>query len=158
MNVDNVKRENNLDVIKGIMMIFIIVTHYGWDSEVRLKLLFPFWIDMAVPSLMIISGYVYAKSYMRNNITEMEKAYKLTFILKKINRYTIPFLITIIIQMILSRKTSFMFVPESKSLILKWILSGGTGPGSYYYPCMIQLIFYFPLIYFGIKKYKMGGG
>lgn len=34
---------------------------------------------------------------------------------------------------------------------------GGFGPGSYYYPVMIQLVFVFPIIYFIVKRHKHKG-
>ena len=36
-------------------------------------------------------------------------------------------------------------------------MEGGYGPGSYYFPIMIQFIFLFPVIYFVISKYKTKG-
>lgn len=36
-------------------------------------------------------------------------------------------------------------------------LKGGFGPGSYYYPIMIQFIFYFPVLFGIIKKYNFSG-
>ncbi|MBO4449633.1 MAG: hypothetical protein J5777_03525, partial [Clostridiales bacterium] len=36
-------------------------------------------------------------------------------------------------------------------------LRGGLGPGSYYFPIMIQFIFYFPVIFFIIRKYDLKG-
>lgn len=39
-----------------------------------------------------------------------------------------------------------------------WIyLVGGQGPGSYYYPCMIQFIFLFPVIFFIVRKHGQRG-
>lgn len=43
---------------------------------------------------------------------------------------------------------------------LQWtldFLDGGYGPGSYYYPLMIQLIFVFPIIHFIVRKYQYLG-
>lgn len=40
---------------------------------------------------------------------------------------------------------------------LNFFLEGGFGPGSYYYPIMIQFIFVFPLIYFVVKRYNTFG-
>lgn len=36
-------------------------------------------------------------------------------------------------------------------------LQGGLGPGSYYYPIMLQFIFLFPIIFFIVKKYRFKG-
>ena len=41
--------------------------------------------------------------------------------------------------------------------VLKNYLCGGWGPGSYYYPLMIQFVFVFPIIYFVIKENSRRG-
>lgn len=85
------KRNYFLDVLKGICIIFVIITHYKWQAAERLQYGFPFWVDMAVPIFMIISGYVYACSFRKNEIENIEKAYELKFIVSKLIRYTVPF-------------------------------------------------------------------
>jgi fucose 4-O-acetylase-like acetyltransferase len=52
-----------LDALKGICIIFVVITHFRWTEELRLLLFFPFTIHMAVPIFMLISGYVYAVVY-----------------------------------------------------------------------------------------------
>ena len=63
-------RLNYLDFYKGICIIFIIITHYSWNDNERLHYLFPFWIDMAVPVFMVITGYVTSLSF-QNRGTEL---------------------------------------------------------------------------------------
>ena len=60
-------RNSVIDIIKGICILFVIITHYQWTNEQRLMLLFPFWIDMAVPLFMIFSGYLSALSFYKRN-------------------------------------------------------------------------------------------
>lgn len=57
------ERYRSVDFIKGICILFIIITHHSWSKAEMSKYLFPFWIDMAVPLFMIISGFVYSESY-----------------------------------------------------------------------------------------------
>lgn len=59
---DASQRYTNLDVVKGICILMAIFTHYDWSDKQRILLLFPFWIDMAVPVFMVITGYVSALS------------------------------------------------------------------------------------------------
>lgn len=40
--------------------------------------------------------------------------------------------------------------------LTQWIY-GGYGPGSYYYPVIVQFIFLFPIIYFTIRRFRLGG-
>ena len=120
----------------------------------RVKYFFPFWIDMAVPVFMIISGYTYAESYRKNNIVCISEAYKPEFLINKIIRYTCPFVIAYVLEIFIH-----IFLKDAISIksILATFLVGGEGPGSYYYPIMIQFIFVYPVIYFIIKKFKYNG-
>lgn len=141
------QRLHHIDFIKGICIIFVITTHCNWENTERSKLLFPFWIDLAVPVFMIISGYTYAVSYKKNNINSIGDAYLAENIINKILRFTIPFSIIFIIEHIiyfLQNKQSY-----SNNILdfINLFLIGGSGPGSYYYPVMIQFIFVYPIIF-----------
>ena len=49
------------------------------------------------------------------------------------------------------------FVPSGVMSVVRMIVTGGQGPGSYYYPIMIQFVFVFPIIYFTIRDYNSAG-
>ena len=49
------KRNTTIDVIKGAVMFNVVICHAMWTEAERLKLLFPFWVQMTIPTLMIIS-------------------------------------------------------------------------------------------------------
>ena len=141
-----------MDVLKGIGILFVIFSHFGWSTEQRLKMFFPFLVDMAVPIFMVISGYVYFFSFEKNKIGTYEDSWKLKFLIPKIIRYSIPFFITIIIEFLcalLFHKLDYLFFID--------VFRGGTGPGSYYFPIMIQFLFVFSFIYFFVKKYGFKG-
>jgi len=109
---------------------------------------------MAVPIFMALSGYVYTKSFLRKNIDSMEAAYNPVKIVERILRFTVPYLLCFGVEVILDvlcepRETIFNMLAR--------FLRGGYGPGSYYYPVMIQFIFIFPLIFFLIKRYQKKG-
>ena len=148
--MEDKKRIRSLDLIKGLLIIFTIITHYDWTDDQRRMMLFPYWIDMAVPVFVIISGYVNALSYQRKTITTIKEAYNYKEILSKYIRYTVPMLIAFAIEYV-------MYAVIGKSISLGKFLTGGVGPGSYYYPVMIQFIFIYPLIYFAIKEHDMTG-
>lgn len=71
----NRERYNLLDIIKGIMILFIIITHFQfvYPDDYK-KYGFFFWIDMAVPVFMVITGYLYALQYEKKNIESFEQA------------------------------------------------------------------------------------
>lgn len=103
---------------------------------------------------MIISGYVYAASFERKQINSIESAYKLKEIVNKFIRYTIPY-----IGIYLAEAVGYLVVKRKADILemVKVLLGGGYGPGSYYYPIMLQFMFIFPIIYFIIRKYDLLG-
>lgn len=64
--MENKTRETGIDILKIICMCFIVITHFNWNEKQEQVLLFPFWIDMAVPILMIITGYNYYNSFNKH--------------------------------------------------------------------------------------------
>ena len=146
---------HSIDFMKGICVLFIIITHYSWENTERLRFLFPFWIHMAVPIFMIISGFVYTKSFLKKGIDTIDKVYTVDFFFGKVIRYTVPFTIAFLIEEIIFKAVGAS--SHSIKQIIYAFLSGGYGPGSYYYPIMVQFIFYFPIIYAIIRKYERNG-
>lgn len=150
-----------LDILKFSCIVMVIVTHYEWTDEQRRQLLFPYWIDMAVPVFMLISGYLGAMSFERHKIDDIKKSYNRYFILAKVLRYAIPFSVVFIVEVIadffiksiINTEWNCAFQPSVAGLI-KFYINGGAGPGSYYFPVMLQFVFLFPGIYFAVRKKK----
>lgn len=148
------KRNHMVDILKGICIICVIITHFEWQSSVRLIPIFPFLIDMAVPVFMIISGYVYAISYEKHGIASIGQAYQIDYVIDKLLRYTIPFIIIYVLELITFYRLDVIY---SKREIIWNFFTGGFGYGSYYYPIMIQFIFVFPIVFFLIKRLDFFG-
>ena len=149
------EHEHSVDIVKGLCIIFVIINHYSWQDSERLKFLFPFWIHMAVPAFMVISGYVYTKSFHNNHLNSIGDAYTINNILRRILKYSIPFIIAFAVEEII-----FTFsgnINHNIAQIGRSFLNGGHGPGGYYYPILIQFIFYFPIIFVIIQKYDFKG-
>lgn len=116
-------RNSNVDVLKGICIVFVLITHYRWSNVMRAKLLFPYWIDMSVPIFMFLSGYVGSLSNIRHKINGLADSYTLNNIMRKGIRYTIPFFITF-----LAEETLFWLNPQTKYSLYEIVihfLSGG---------------------------------
>ncbi len=143
-----------IDIYKGLAIVFVIITHCNWSDVQRKVLLFPYWIDMAVPIFMMLSGYVYSLSY-RKNFQTLRDGYSKVRIIKSFLRYTIPFTIIYFIEMLVS----IIYAKEMISItnLIKVFITGGLGPGSYYYPILIQMIFVFPIIYYVVLKFHHKG-
>ncbi|MBQ9539294.1 MAG: acyltransferase family protein [Treponema sp.] len=154
-------RNRFIDVLKGFCIVAVVFTHVEWSGEQTRKLLFPFWIDMAVPFFMLVSGYVYAKSFVKNKVEDLDSAYSRKYLLKNSIRYTLPFFAAYMLELawrFLTRKSSGL--KEVKDFFITAVfgfLSGGYGPGSYYYPEMMQIMFLFPIIYILVKKFSFKG-
>lgn len=158
--METLNRNHFIDVLKGICIIFIVFTHASWTPEQNLKLLFPFWIDMAVPFFMLVSGYVYTKSFQKNKIETLDSAYNKKYLLKNFIRYTIPYFVAFAIDFCVQVIWYIRNPVGIKGFFVHEIalfLQGGNGPGSYYYPAMIQIMFLFPIIYVLVKKYNWKG-
>ena len=119
-------REHNhtIDVIKGIAILLIIYTHYGWTADQRKSLLFLFVVNMAIPVFMVITGYVYSLSMTRKGIKHAEQAYRLPFILKRMVRYTIPMIAVIIWEIV---DPHFNTLTMSWDELLAWAIDGTNG-------------------------------
>ena len=70
------RRNIALDSTKGLAILMVIITHFEWTTAERQALLFPFWISMAVPLFMLVTGYVTAASYDRKGITSLRAMYQ----------------------------------------------------------------------------------
>lgn len=142
----------SIDILKTLCIVFILITHSDWNWNERCNLLFPYWIDMAVPIFMYISGYVYSQSYIKNGINNLSQMYKIKNLYNRAIRFVVPFSIMYVIQVL----TKIILLHQDLSLfsLVKMYLYGAEGAGSYYFPCMIQFIFMFPIIFKLINKYK----
>lgn len=144
------KRIIGIDYIKTICMIMIVITHFSFDPAIRKSIIFPFFIDLAVPILMITTGFNYynsTKKYDFGNLTEYVLNY-FKDIKKKLKRILKPFLFMILITLI---PMCVLLQFDLDKLALN-IIGGGVGPGSYYTIIMIQLIIIYPFIYSIIEK------
>ena len=143
----------SLDYLKAICILFVIITHAALVDRLRTEFLFPFWIDMAVPIFMIISGFVYSMSAERKHITRIPDWFNLNIFKPKFMRILTPFVIVYIIE-------AFMFLvyyqitgTDYSLFMLVWkFFAGGWGPGSYYVPILIQLLIAFPFLFYIFKR------
>ena len=146
------ERSKNLDYLKALCIIFVITVHFEWSSVQKLQYLFPYWIDMAVPFFMLISGYVNTASCIKRQINSLDNLLSCERIIKQYLRFTVPFLIFLAIE--------FLLIPaqdRTLKFIIQSMFTGGLGKGSYYYPLMIQFIFVFPFIYKIITAFPKKG-
>lgn len=141
------KRVYLIDYLKAVCVVMVIITHYDWTDKIHG--VFLFGINMAVPVFMLISGYNFTASGLRKANGEIWKMYQPEMILPKVVRFTSPFLLIytfeVILKVVQGREYSVLDIFGD-------FLEGGYGPGSYYYPLMLQLLIVFPIIFLLVKK------
>lgn len=141
------------DYLKTISIVMVIITHFNWKN--RAHPVFPFIINMAVPIFMITSGFLWSMSCDKIKSNLNENLYSIENIWKKFIRFTVPYIFIIIFQLF----CVFVLNKQNYSFgnVIKIVWTGGMGPGSYYYPILIQLIFFFPIIYLIVHKFLLKG-
>lgn len=162
------KHFTNIDVLKGICIVIVIIEHAHWPSNIYYNFLFPIWDRFAIPCFMVISGYVYSHSFSKNESIKEHYSNKL---IPRLLRYLIPYTTAIIIEFLaiyiitkfdllnllnISIKSN-LNEQLSFTSILKTYFTGGYGPGNYYTPVIMELTILFPYINKFIKKYRFKG-
>lgn len=145
-------RLHEIDILKAISILLVLITHLRWTDLERKFFLFPFFIEMGVPFFMMISGYVGAVFLDRTGKVTLTECYSEWSILKKILAYTFPFFVCVSGELVLKFLWSGQTYP-----VVKTFICGGIGPGSYYYPCLIQYVLTFPIVFIIIKRNKEKG-
>ena len=148
VGMDKDKRYYSVDSLKGIAMLSIVITHFAWSDAERMNPVFPYFIDMAVPMMMFCMAFLWS---IHGDETDI---YNGKIIGRKLFRILFPYLLCFIPDIFYAFKTG-----EAYDLIsaINLFLVGGRGPGSYYVPVMVQIIFFFPIIYGIIRRYKNKG-
>lgn len=151
-------RSSTLDVLKGVCILLVIFTHLAWTESEILNMYATLWVELAVPIFMLTTGFLYAKSFKNKKCMSLSEIYTSAKggQIVKILRYSVPYFIAWIIELIIMHLLHMREFP-GPAMLLKEFLSGGVGPGSYYYPVLIQLVFLFPLIYIIVLKYEVRG-
>ncbi len=147
------QRNRTLDLLKGILIIFVITLHFPFAGEFKERALFPYWVNFAVPAFLFISGYVSSLSAGRSG-GGLKELYDPKRLLAKCVRFLVPYTVYFVLMQIIFRVTGLYKVGivkyGLKALFFDY-LRGSAGPGSYYVPMMIEFIFVFPLIYLLVK-------
>ena len=135
-----------IDIIKAFAIISVLILHVNVPYEFDQKFFLSLYTLVSVQIFIIITGYNYTASYMNRNIT-LKTWYGKYNLQRKLKRILIPYILIVIFETIIL----YIKVDYTKYRNLKYIgtlfLEGGLGPGSYYTPVLIQIVFiYFPLL------------
>lgn len=142
-----------IDYLKAVSVIMVIFTHYDWKDKT--SLFFTLIIAMAVPIFMVISGYNFSMSYTKKTTGALKELYAPSMLLPRLYRFFLPFLIIYIPEMLLHVVMKGQtYTPLD---LVRYFFRGGLGPGSYYVPVLVVMLFTFPLIYACIRRFSYWG-
>lgn len=142
------KRIDLIDYLKAISCLLVIATHYDWPD--KHGFVFTGFINMAVPIFMILTGYNFAMSYKKKTDGSYKEMYSWKMVGPKLNRFLVPYAFIVIVEIILKL---------SKGMELDYwtFAKGGYGPGSYYVPLLVELLFLLPIIYKLVETHPIVG-
>lgn len=128
----------SIDLLKGISIILVLLTHVNMSAQQKNGIFAHFWIFAAVCIFMIVSAYNYsmrgAKDYFTPGV-----------FLPRVLRTLLPWIIVWLVEIIYRS----LFTEYSLSIhrLILLFLNGGNGPGGYYIPMLFQLLIVFPILY-----------
>ena len=128
-----------IDYIKGICIIFVILTHSMYRYELR-PILFPYWGDTAVPIFIIIQAFHYYKKGLDIRMPNITKLWK---------NVILPFIITLALMF---TAQYFFYFNKTNGIFSPALYWDKRGPGSYYVFIYLELAFIIPLFAPIIKK------
>ena len=140
-----------IDYAKAYSIIVVLLNHSTPNSAL--------YKVVSIPIFMILTGHNYTLSFKNKNISSCQLWDK-EDILKKLKRVVIACFYMVLFEIIvIFLKDEFIDLRNFKNIALL-LLKGGTGPGSYYPPTLIQIIlFYFPLLlFFNINIMRINKG
>ena len=153
------KRICMIDYLKAFAILSVIYMHCEiGESVAGLKFGDPFWLRIPVPIFMFISGYTFTLSLEKNGsgFHAAKAWYSPRILLQKCSRFIIPMLPIYFIRVLKDNYVDHHSVTIGM-FFKNLILGGGSGPGSYYFPCIMCLLLIFPFIYLVIKYAKIWG-
>ena len=131
-----------LDFLKGFCILSVIFNHcFGPQKD---NFFFPYWGQLAVPLFLILQSY---HVFRRDNV-QIGKPQ----VTKMMHRIFLPFVAVTLLEFslcLLFRDTSLMQLAKGT------ILSGGIGPGSYYFWVYLQFFFLIPLTYWAFRRFNI---
>lgn len=137
------------DNIKAVCILFVVLTHLPWTDVWRSRLLFPFWVDMAVPFFLLISAVLRTQKldYNRGEGGRTRLCWSPKQLRRAFGRLMCPYIVIAVIELLADLVLHRALVPtDSAKAFLYWLCTGLTGPGSYYVPIMVQFTLFFPCI------------
>ena len=129
-----------IDYLKAICIIMVVISH--GTGEARDVLLYPFWIDQAVPIFLMIQVF---HAYKRDTVNYPSFSKLWSRIMK-------PFLAIQCLMVVFYLIRYFLKNEDFTENMLLLVKNGGHGPGSYYIWIYLQFSIILPLFTKLVKK------
>lgn len=151
-----------IDLLKGIAIIFVIILHLlpinitntsnallmssylTINNSVLINLALNLTLYQAVPIFFVLMGLNMGSSFKRRNYVYFNQLYSKEYFKSRFDRIVIPFIFIFIISLI------FSYAIKGNILIGYFTILGllpFTGPGNYFISILLQFIIIFPLLY-----------
>lgn len=141
MNSRVQKRDHEIDFLKGIAILFVVLTHSipKGSRDVALGCLY---IGQAVPMFMILSGFNSRLSWEHKRLS-LKDSYGIGLLRNKTLRLLVPLGYIVLVQAFF-----LWFVRDVPFVVVgrQFIKQGGWGPGSYFPWLFIQCLLILPLL------------
>lgn len=124
-----------LDYLKGIAILLVLLNH--GTSVFDGKLLYPLWVEQAVPIFFLVEAFqIYKKEQI--HYPKLSKLW---------HRILKPFLVIQSIFLIYTIGFGVYKGLDLSESLAHMLYSGGSGPGSYFIWVYIQMAILYPLMY-----------
>ena len=123
-----------INYLKALAIVCVILIH----SKVRIFIISPYLINLAVPLFIFIMGFNYSNSFIRKGYNKISELYNTKELIKKFLKFSIPYFIC----------TFCLSVSDN----LFFLIDKSNENGRYFFVLIVQLLFIIPLLFYYIKK------
>lgn len=140
----------SLDSLKALSILFVILNHSLTGKEIN-QIGGAFWIYMAVPIFLIISGFNMYRSIEKRKMNKYPDYFNKDYLLPKLRQILIPWLLAIaIIAPYQSFNNHWTLIEIVERYLLRFGFTGG-----YYIAILLQFYVLFPFLYKSFQKNRL---
>lgn len=147
-----------IDFIKGLAIIGVIISHAGLTSLISQQDGF-LTVQQAVPVFFILLGITSVISFGKMKGRSLSDYYSKNYLVRKIRRYFIPFLLITIFTLIFNNILNYYYSNITQFFLIKWlylipygVLVPLGGAGDYFVSILLQFILIGPVMFWVYKR------
>lgn len=143
------KRNSNIDLLKTISIVCVIIIH-SLPRDIQMLIGRPLFLQHAVPVFMILFGYNRVKSSERKERHSFRDLFHWDNLSSQLKNIFVPYFIV----WALFELSYGLAVNKGLTEIVQSFVLGGRGPGGYFIVLMVQAILLFPALYSLFNRYN----